>query len=253
MRIAAVAIDRRRAAEDHRPVARFEHGRAGLGFAGIKRERLARHARFGERGEDAVRRPRLLRTGLEHQAHLQRNHRQPQRVHARRIRRQHRREHRRLGLVAHRHAAAFFAVAAAEDFEIEPAREAVENLLHVLEHERILRHVGPAHVLGQAGAGRLLMHEIVRRLRAVAHRQRAVLVQIGRLAEHRDQLAAGELLQHVAGLLRLPHVALDDPAAGLADLGNRLARGEVIHLGDFERLVRLAPADDGKFDHGTYS
>ena len=59
-------------------------------------------------------------------------------------------------------------------FEIEAAREAVENLVHVREHERVLRHVRLAHVLGQAGAGRLLMDELVGRLRAVAHRQRAV-------------------------------------------------------------------------------
>ena len=174
-------------------------------------------------------------------------------MHARRIRRQHRRKHRRLRLVAHRDAAAFFAIAAAEDLEIEPAREALQNLRHVLEHERILRHVRAAHVLGQAGAGRLLVHEIVRRLRAVAHRQRAVLVEIGRLAEHRDQLVGRKAEQGIASLLCLPHVALDDPADRLAHLGNRLAGREVIHLGDFERVVRLAPADDGKFDHDVAS
>ena len=86
-------------------------------------------------------------------------------------------------------------------------------------------------------------------MRAVAHRQRAVLIEIGRLAEHRDQFVGRKAEQGVASLLRLPHIALDDPADRLADLRNRLARREVIHLGDFERIVRLAPADDGKFQH----
>ena len=59
---------------------------------GIDRDRLARNAGLEERLGHAVRRPRLLRARLEHQADLQRDDRQPQRVHAGRIRRQHQSE-----------------------------------------------------------------------------------------------------------------------------------------------------------------
>ena len=95
-RIALVALDRGRAAEDHAPRATGQHGRADVAAAGINRNRLGRNARLDHRGRHAIGRPRLLRAGLEHQAHLHRNHRQPQRVHARRIRRQHQPQRRRL-------------------------------------------------------------------------------------------------------------------------------------------------------------
>ena len=71
-----------------------------------------------ERRRHAIRRPRLLRAGLEHQADLHRNDRQPQRVHAGRIRRQHHAQRRRLGLIADHHAAAFHAVAARQDRQV---------------------------------------------------------------------------------------------------------------------------------------
>ncbi len=47
----------------------------------------------------------------------------------------------------------------------------------------------------------------------------------------------------------LAHIALDDSAAGLADFGDRLAGREVIYLGNFQRVVGLTPADDGKIQH----
>ena len=50
----------------------------------------------------------------------------------------------------------------------------VQNPVHVRQHEVVLLHVGLAHMLRQSRAGRLLAGEIVRRLLAVAHRQRAV-------------------------------------------------------------------------------
>ena len=58
------------------------------------------------------------------------------------------------------------------------------------------------------------------------------------------------LPQDVAGLLSRPHVAADDAAVGLADLGDRLAGDEVLDLIDFERLIRLAPAEGGDFEGG---
>ena len=58
-----------------------------------------------------------------------------------------------------------------------------------------------AHVLGQARAGRLLMRELVGRLRAVADRQRALLVQLARLLHLLEQFRDRNLPQDVAGLL----------------------------------------------------
>ena len=54
-----------------------------------------------------------------------------------------------------------------ENIQIESARERIENAVHLAEHERDLVHVHPAHVFGQAGCGRLLADEIIRRLRTV--------------------------------------------------------------------------------------
>ncbi len=244
LRVAAVTFDRRGAAEDHCPLTRLQHCRTCFRLARIERERRPRHTRLGERGEDAIGRPGLLRSRLQDQPQLKRNRRQPQRMHARRIRRQHGRQHRRLRLVADRDAASFFAIPAAQDVEIESPRQAAENLLHVLEHERILGHVRPAHMLGQPRARRLLMDEIVGRLRAVAHRQRAVLIQIGRFAKHGNQLATWNCPQRIAGLLRCAHVPLDNPAAGLADGRDRLARRKMRDFGHLQRIVRLAPTDN---------
>ena len=106
-RAAAVAIDRRRAAEDERALAVIEHRSADVAAAGIDRDGLARNARLEERFRHPVRRPRLLRAGLEHEPDLHRDDRQPERMHARRVRRQHEAEHRALRLEADRHATLF--------------------------------------------------------------------------------------------------------------------------------------------------
>ena len=120
--VAAIAIDRRRAAEDERALAVIEHGRPDVAAAGINRDRFARDARLKERFGHAVRRPRLLRAGLEHEPDLHRDDRQPERMHAGRVRRQHEAEHGALRLEADRHAA-LFAVARREHVEREPARQ----------------------------------------------------------------------------------------------------------------------------------
>ena len=52
------------------------------------------------------------------------------------------------------------------------------------EHEVVLLHVELAHVLGQAGGGRLHAHELVGRLRAVAQRQLGLGVEIAGLLHH---------------------------------------------------------------------
>ena len=68
----------------------------------------------------------------------------------------------RLGLVADHHAAALRAVAARQDVQVQTSRQAIQNLVHVRQHERVLGHVRPAHVFRQPRRGRLLVHEIVR-------------------------------------------------------------------------------------------
>ena len=81
-------------------------------------------------------------------------------------------------------------------------------------------------------------------------------VQLAGLLDHLEQVRDRDLAQHVAGPLGVPHVALDQAAVGPADLGDRLAGGEVNDLVDFQRLVRLAPAEDGDFQcsgHGGFS
>ena len=62
----------------------------------------------------------------------------------------------------------------------------------------------------------------------------------------------GIAAEDLARLIGLAHVALDDPAVGLAHLGNRLARAEVHDLVEFQRFVRLAPAEDWNVQHDVW-
>ena len=84
-RIAFVALDCRCAAEDQAAACPSTTSAPMSPTAWIDRNRLARHTRFEERGRHTVGRPRLLRSGLQHQPDLHRNHRQPQCVHPRRV------------------------------------------------------------------------------------------------------------------------------------------------------------------------
>ena len=228
----------------------LQHRRPRFRAARINAKHLRRNPRFDVCRHHPIRRPRLLRPRLQHQAKLQRNHRQPQRMHARRVRRQHRAEYRRLCLIAHHYAAALCAPAFRENVQVEPARQAVQNLAHVGEYEGILAHVGLAHVLGQAGAGRLLVRKVVGRLLPVTHRQRRLFVILARRLHLRDQLRNRNLPQNVAGLLRRPHIAPNNAAIRLAHLSDRLTRDMVLHLIEFERFIRLAPAQYRDFKHG---
>ena len=94
VRVAAIEIHGGLAAEDQAAGHATEHGGADVGAARIDADRLARNAGGEERLGHPVRRPGLLRAGLEDEADLHRNDRQPQRVHARRVGRQHEAEHR---------------------------------------------------------------------------------------------------------------------------------------------------------------
>ena len=108
----------------------------------------------------------------------------------------------------------------------------------------VLLHVEPAHVLGQAGGRRLHADELIGRLRSVAKREFGLDVQISRLLYAIDQLGNGYLTQNFPRPFGMAHVALDQPAVGPTDLGQRLACREVDDLVDFHALVRLAPAKD---------
>jgi hypothetical protein len=127
--------------------------------------------------------------------------------------------------------------------ERETARQRGQDGAHLRQHERVLLHVRAAHPLGKAGRRRLRADEIVRRLRAVAHRQRAVGVELAGGAGARDQFVDWNLAQHVARPLRLPHVAVHEPGIGAADFGDRFAGREVHDRINVDAGVRLAPSE----------
>jgi hypothetical protein len=244
--VAFISLDRGRAAEDHAAVAMGQHGRSDVAAPGIDRNGFGRDAGLEKGRRHAVGRPRLLRTRLEDEADLHGDDGQPKGMYAGRVGRENQSHHGRLRLVADHHAAFFDAIPPAENVEIEPAGQRVEHLIHVGQHEIVLLHVRRAHVLGQAGRGRLLAGEFLRRLLAVAHRQRGVEIEVGRLLDPFDQVVAGDRPQHLARPLAEPHVALEQARVGLRDLGDRLAGDEVRHRVGFERFVGFAPTQDGK-------
>ena len=100
-----------------------------------------------------------------------------------------------------------------------------------------------AQALGQPGARRLRAHELVRRLRAVAHRQLGVGVELAGLRHARDEIVDRDPPQRIARRLRLAHVALDHAAVGAADLGDGLAGREVDDLVHVHARIRLAPTE----------
>ena len=173
-------------------------------------------------------------------------------MHARRVGRQHQADHRRLCLVADWHAALLDAVAPGENVEIETAGQGLQHFAHVRQHEVVLVHVRPAHVLGQAGGRRLVVDEVLRGLAAVAEGQVRGQVEVGGLDHHGDQLAGLDLAQDVAGALGAAHVALDQAGVRLVQRRQLLAGFEVDDRRLLERLVGLAPTDGGDVDHAGY-
>ena len=204
--------------------------------------------RLEERLGHPVRRPGLLRPRLEHEPDLHRDNRQPERVHARRIRWQDETEDRTLGLETDRHAA-FFAVARGEHVEREPARQRRQDAPHLGKHEAVLLHVRAAHSFGEARARRLRARELVRRLRPVAHRQRRVHVELAGRTDTSNEIVDWDLAQHFARPLRLPHVPADQPAVGAADFCNRLTSRKVDDIVHLHAGVRLTPTEDRKVNH----
>ena len=170
-------------------------------------------------------------------------------MHAGRVGGQHEAEHRRLRLVAHGDASVLRPIAPPENRRVEPAREGVEDPIHVGEHEHVLLHVGSAERFGQARCGRLLLHEVIGRLLRVADGDRAIGVEIPRRLEPLNDLLRVDRQQRPAGLGGLLKVAAHDRPANAADLGDGFTGQEVDERIAFERLVGLAETPNGQV-HG---
>ena len=94
------------------------------------------------------------------------------------------------------------------------------------------------------------MHELGWRLSAVAHRQRAFGEQIGCILAALDQFVRLELPQSITRFLPAAHITLYNSSAGLPHLGNRFTCSKMYDLVDFQRFVRLTPANDWYVEHG---
>src|SRR5207249_5994493 len=68
--VAVIALHRLGAAENLHALATVDDFRAHLATAGINADGFARHPGLEKRRRHAIRRPRFLRTGLEHEADL---------------------------------------------------------------------------------------------------------------------------------------------------------------------------------------
>jgi hypothetical protein len=99
----------------------------------------------------------------------------------------------------------------------------------------------------------LLTREIVGRLHPVAHGQCGVPVKIRGLLHHFDEVAAGNLAEHIAGALRLANVFGEQAGIGLAHFGEGFARRKVNDVIDLEARVRPAPAQHRNIYHNHKS
>ncbi len=249
--IAAIPVHGGRPAEDQASAAAVDDSGAHVGRPRVNRNRLARNARLEEGRRHPVRRPGLLRSRFQDETYLQRDDRQPECMDARRVRRQHEAEDGALRLVADGHLA-FLAVPGAEHIEGEPPRQRRQDVPHLGEHERVLLHVRAAHPLGQAGARRLGVGKLVGALRAIAHRERRVHVELARPADARHQFVNRNLAQHLARACSLPHVALNQSAIRTADAGDGLAGRKVDDLVHIHARVWCAPPQDRNVDHRLF-
>ena len=248
-RTSRVAIDGGLSTEDHTALTGIHDRGAGLGTAGVYADHFARHPHLEHGLGHAVRRPRLLRSGLENESDLHRNNRKPQCVNTRRVAGQYHTEHRRLRLVAQLATLRIDPIAGTENRKIQPARQGVEDLVHVLENKADLRHVLAAHMLGKSGRRGLLTHEVVGRLRAIAKRQLRISKKLSSLPHTPDEIRARHFEQQLACPSGLAHVPIDEPAIGLTHLANRLTR---IKMNDgllLETVIWLAPTKNRKMLH----
>ena len=115
--------------------------------------------------------------------------------------------------------------------------------VHLVQHEVVLLHVEPAHVLGQPGGRRLHAHELVGRLRAVAQRQLGLRCT-GRPPSCTISSSSWMGISRRTSRARcgMAHVALDQAAVGPADLGQDFAGGEVDDLVDSRGSCTARPS-----------
>src|SRR5262249_9918095 len=102
----------------------------------------------------------------------------------------------------------------------------------------------------QPAAGRLLARESGGRLRAVAHWQSPMKIEVGRLFHHPDKLRDRNLGQQLSRLIGEPHVPAKQTSVSLADASQRLTGNEVDNVFRFETGVGLAPAKNGNVQYG---
>ena len=213
----------------------------------VKAESIRRRTRGDERLDQPVGRPRLLAARFDDHGRLQRDGRQPQRIHCRRIAR-HDQPERVCGRIKRHRRAALLAVAAVEHVERQAARQTVQHRADVGQREVNLRHVPPHHHLRQPAGGAQRAHVILRALRVpgVAKRQRAAEEKLARLCRDRDQLLGRKLLQRRPRLADPPEILPHDPRADLRHPRHRLAGAMIQHLHGVEAGVRLAAPERGK-------
>ena len=243
--IAFVAFDTGGSPENHAAICVPDHFGADIAESGINRDRLSWHPRLEEGRRHAVWCPGLLRAGLQHQAHLHRDHGEPQGMHAGGVRGQHQPQHRRLRLVADYKAVPHHTEASRQNLQIEPARQRFQDPAHIRQHEVVLLHVGFAHMLRQPGGSRLLVGEVLRRLLTVAHGQCVIQVEVRGHFHHADQLRDRDLGEDLASPPGFSHIAADQAGIGSAHPGQCFA-GNEMHDGILlEARVRAAPSQDG--------
>ena len=101
--------------------------------------------------------------------------------------REHHAQHRGRGLKAPHHTV-FLSITRSQNGEVEPPGQRVQDSLHGGQHEVKLLHVLAAHVLGQAGGRRLVLHKLVGGLASVPGRKFGGHEQIRRLGYSVDQI-----------------------------------------------------------------
>ena len=170
-RIPGVEVHRGLAAEQQGSPAPLNDCLAGVVPAVIDGDRFLGHARLDQGHGHPVGGPRFLGTRLQAKACLQRDSRQPERMHAGRIAWEHGADYIGLALIAERPSSLVRAVASGENAQIQPAGQGIEDIAHFPADECELVHVGAAHGLRQAGRGGLLLDEVVRSLARLAERQ----------------------------------------------------------------------------------
>ena len=168
-------------------------------------------------------------------------------MHARRVRRQDGPEHAGGG-VERLHPAGLGGVPLVERFEVQPAREAGQHFLDVLQHVMHFECVAAAEHHRRAGGGRQVPHVVVERQFGIPARQHRVGEVVRGVLVDAQNVPHRNLAQLLRELRRAGHVSRDLATGDLAEPGDRLA-GDVVRQGGLvEAGVRLAEAEGGNLD-----